>query len=146
MELVEEIRKWVGHEFDLAEFPVSEAEILDFALAVGETEPRFTDPKHPDFQAPPTFTAKFVSRRVLPEGFPAAGARGFDAGKTVTQHAPVRAGSVLRGHSKIADVYEKTGRTGSMVFIVHRMEFECGGEPVATVDWRMVRQPRQERE
>jgi hypothetical protein len=146
MELVEEVRKWVGREFDLAEFKVSEDEILDFAIAVGESEPRFTDPRHPDFQAPPTFTAKFVSRRVLPEAFPAGSARGFDAGKTVISHAPVRAGSVLRAHSKIADVYEKTGRTGSMVFIVHRMEFECEGEPVSTVDWRMVRQPQQARE
>jgi acyl dehydratase len=146
MELIEEIKTWVGREFDLAEFPVTESEILDFALAVGETEPRFLDPKHPDFQAPPTFTAKFVSRRVLPEAFPAGSARGFDAGKTVTAHAPVRAGTTLRAHSKIADVYEKTGRSGSMVFIVHRMEFECDGVPVSTVDWRMVRQPRQERE
>jgi hypothetical protein len=144
MELIEEVKKWVGREFDLAEFQVSEAEILDFALAVGETEPRFTDPRHPDFQAPPTFAAKFVSRRVLPDAFPAASARGFDAGKTVIWHAPIRAGRTLRAHSKIADVYEKTGRTGSMVFIVHRMEFECDGEPVATVDWRMVRQPRPE--
>ena len=80
----------------------------------------------------------------MPEAFPAASARGFDAGKTVTAQGPVRAGSVLRARSKIADVYEKTGRSGAMVLIVHRMEFECGGEPVSTVDWRMVRQPKQD--
>ena len=40
------------------------------------------------------------------------------------------------------DIYEKTGRSGLMVFIVHRMEFENqDGTPVSIVDWRLVRQP-----
>ena len=140
---VEGIKKeWVGHEFDTAEFEVTEADILGFAHAVGETDPRFTDPAHPDFQAPPTFTSRFVSRRILPEAFPHFGARGFDAGKSVLCKAPVRPGHRLVAHSKIADVYEKTGRSGPMVFIVHRMEFTSqDGEVLTIVDWRMVRQP-----
>ena len=39
------------------------------------------------------------------------------------------------------DVYAKTGRSGTMVFIVNRMTFsDQQGQPVATVDWRMIRQ------
>ena len=110
---IDEIKKnWVGHEFDTATFEVKEQEVLDFARAVGETEPRFTDPAHPDFQAPPTFTAKFMSRRILPESFPSLGSRGFDAGKTVNAYGPVRPGK-LTARSKIADVYEKTGRSAA---------------------------------
>jgi hydroxyacyl-ACP dehydratase HTD2-like protein with hotdog domain len=77
----------------------------------------------------------------MPEGFPAEDLRrAFDAGKCVTAHAPVRVGRKLAGDSRIADVYVKTGRTGSMVFIVHRMEFrDDAGQPVSTVDWRLVR-------
>jgi hydroxyacyl-ACP dehydratase HTD2-like protein with hotdog domain len=135
-------RDWVGKEFDVSDFRVSQADMLEYAHAVGETDPRFVDPEHPDFQAPPTFTAKFLSRRILPESFPFLGSRGFDAGKSVVVHAPLRPNTVLRAHSKIAEIYEKTGRTGSMVFIVHRMEFETDkGEAISTVDWRMVRQP-----
>lgn len=143
MEVIAGIKKeWIGRQFDVAEFKIKEHEALEFAGACGETEPRFTDPQHPDFQAPPTFTAKFVSRRILPEAFPRIGARGFDAGKTVVAHAPIRPGQTLTAHSKIADIYEKTGRSGSMVFIVHRMEFrDPKGELVSVVDWRMVRQP-----
>ena len=59
-------RKWIGREFDVAEFKVSEKGILAFSRACGETDPRFTDPEHPDFQAPPTFTSKYASRRILP--------------------------------------------------------------------------------
>lgn len=135
-------QEWVGHEFDVAEFRVSEEDILHLAHAVGETEPRFCDPSDPDFQAPPTLTSKFVSRRVLPEEFPRIGGRGFDAGKRVEVFAPVRPGDVLTAQSRIADIYEKTGRSGPMVFIVHQMEFHNQrGEKVSVVDWRMVRQP-----
>lgn len=134
--------EWVGLEFDTAEFEVTADDIVGFARAVGESEARFTDPEDPDFQAPPTYTGRFVSRRVLPENFPRWSGRGFDAGKSVTCHAPVRPGDRLVAHSKIADIYEKTGRSGSMVFIVHRMEFtNQHGALLSVVDWRMVRQP-----
>jgi hydroxyacyl-ACP dehydratase HTD2-like protein with hotdog domain len=119
---------------------VVEEEMLAFARACGETDPRFSDPAHPDFQAPPTYTARFLGRRVLPENFPSPMGRSFDAGKTVTVRLPVRRGDVLVAHSRIHEVYQKTGRSGSMTFIVHRMEFENQrGEIVSVVDWRMVR-------
>ncbi len=140
---IEDIKKnWVGHEFDVASFEVREPDILEYAEAVGETDPRFTDPAHPDFQAMETFPARFVSRRILPESFPRLGSRGFDAGKTVNAYGPIRPGDALTARSKIADAYEKTGRSGPMFFLVHRMEFENQkGELVSVVDWRMVRQP-----
>ena len=142
MALIEIDRAWIGKEFDHAEFKVKQEEMLAFARACGETDPRFTDPSHPNFQAPPTFTSKFVSRRILPEAFPYLGARGFDAGKTVEVLGPVRPDDTLTAHSKIADIYEKTGRSGHMLFIVHRMEFSNqDGQPVSVVDWRLVRQP-----
>ena len=143
MVLIGGIRKeWVGREFDVAEFEIREHEAIEFAKACGETEPRFLEPSDPDFQAPPTFTAKFVSRRILPEAFPSLGTRGFDGGKTVYAHAPIRPGETLTAKSKIADIYEKTGRSGPMVFLVHRMEFRNAlDELVSVVDWRMIRQP-----
>lgn len=142
MQVAEIKKQWVGHEFDTAEFEAKRDEMLEWAISVGEEDPRYVDASHPDFQAAPTFTAKFVSRRILPDAFPTLGMRGFDAGKTVNSYGPVRPGDVLTARSKIADVYEKTGRSGPMVFLVHRMEFENQkGELVSVVDWRMVRQP-----
>ena len=135
-------RDWTGFEFDTAEFKVTEQQILDFATSCGETDPRFTDPTHEDFQAPITFTSKFSGRRILPDDFPRLSRRGFDAGKRLEWIAPVRAGDTLTGTSTIYDIYEKTGRSGLMIFIVHRMEFRNqGGEVVSIVDWRMVQQP-----
>jgi hypothetical protein len=41
---------------------------------------------------------------------------------------------------QIADIYDKTGRSGTMVFIVNRMSFfDAKQRLVATVDWRMIR-------
>ena len=136
-------QEWAGVEFDTADFVVSEQEMLDFAMACGEVDPRYTDPQHADFQAPTTFTAKFSGRRILPKDFPRIARRGgFDAGKCVEAHAPVRVGDTITGASRIHDIYEKTGRSGQMIFIVHRMEFRNQHrELVSIVDWRMVQQP-----
>jgi len=132
---------WVEHEFDRTEFVVDRQQMLDWAEACGETDPRFCDPDHPDFQAHPSFTTKFGSLRVLPEGFPRIGnGRGIDGGKAVEVTGPIRAGDVLTARSQLADIYEKTGRSGTMIFIVHRMVFSNpAGDEVATVDWRMIR-------
>ncbi len=132
--------KWVGFEFDRSEFRVDGQRMLDWAQACGEIDPRFVDPENPDYQAHPTFTAQFGARRILPEGFPKLGKGGFDGGKAVECKGPIRAGDVLTGDSQIADIYTKTGRSGTMIFIVHRMTFSNeAGEPVSTVDWRIMR-------
>ena len=53
---------------------------------------------------------------------------------------PVRPGEVLTGRNSIADIYAKTGRSGTMVFIVHRMTLHnSSGEHVATVDLRQIK-------
>lgn len=135
--------RWVGEQFDLSTFTADVDKMVGWAEAVGETDPRFLDPDHEDFQAHPTFTTHLVSRRVLPEGFPSIGGqRGMDGGKSVEVHHPIRAGDELRASTTIADIYTKTGRSGTMVFIVQRMDFvNQRDEQVSTVDWRMIRQP-----
>ena len=60
---------WCGRQFDEARFEVDAKEMVEFAEACGETAPRFTDPSHPDFQAPPSYTSKFHGRRAMPEDF-----------------------------------------------------------------------------
>ncbi|MCP4036774.1 MAG: MaoC family dehydratase, partial [bacterium] len=54
-------------------------------------------------------------------------------------YAPMRPGDTITGRSQIHDIYEKTGRSGPMMFVVHRMEFtNQDGVKVAIVDWRVV--------
>jgi hypothetical protein len=133
-------RDWAGAAFDTAEFEIRPEDLRDFALACGETAPHYTDPDDPGFRAVPNFTSRYVGRRILPDDFPRfSNGFGFDAGKAVTVLGPIRPGDRITARSQIHDIYTKTGRSGTMLFIVHRMEFSNQrGEPVSIVDWRMV--------
>ncbi|MEM9564711.1 MAG: MaoC family dehydratase N-terminal domain-containing protein [Actinomycetota bacterium] len=132
---------WAGTEFETATFEIDATRLVDWAAACGETDPRFVDPDHPDFQAHPNFTACLGTGRMLPEDFPRFGdGFGIDGGKTVDVHGPVRPGDTLTGRASVHDVYDKTGRSGTMVFIIHRMDFANeAGETVSTVDSKMIR-------
>ena len=53
MDLVEGIdMRLIRTEFDSVTFDVTEHEIVEYAASCGDTDPRFTDPAHLDFQAP----------------------------------------------------------------------------------------------
>ena len=139
MEIEELKRKFLNLDFDQREFPVRVEAMVDFATAVGETAAHYTDPNHPEFRAVPTFPARFHGRRMLPEDFPRLGGIPLDAGKAVMPKAPIRAGVTLVGRSHLHEIFEKTGRSGRMIFLVARMEVRAPDETlVAIVDSRMV--------
>ena len=140
MEDIEEVKaKFVGAQFEDKVFEVEADSIVGFSKACGETSPRFIDPSHPDFQAPPTFASCFARGRNMPKDFPTFGGVAFDGGKDVQPHAPIRPGVPLVGRSHVHDVYAKSGRSGRMVFVVTRMELSTkDGTPVATADTRLA--------
>jgi hypothetical protein len=75
---------------------------------------------------------------MLPEDFPRIGLP-MDGGKAVMPQAPIRAGVTLIGKSHLHEIYEKTGRTGRMIFLISRMEvFDPSGKLVSIVDSRQV--------
>ena len=132
---------WVGRVFQEFDLVVDRERMLEFAISGGETDLRFVDPGDPDFQASTGFPTHINVARMLPDDFPQIGTGGIDGGKSIEWYQPMRAGDALHAEVQIADIYEKTGRSGTMVFIVNRMTFkDADGAPVATVDWRMIRQ------
>jgi acyl dehydratase len=140
-------RTMVGKEFDHTVFPpVTEAEILAYAAAYGETNPLYSDPAaaargpYGGLIAPPTFAVSLRGNHFMPREMPRnLGRSGFDAGKDIEIGAPIRAGDVLTGSSTVHDIYEKTGRSGTMVFIVFRTTVtNQHGEMVAVVDQKMM--------
>ncbi len=137
---VEAVKKeHLGHEFDETTFEIDGEILATYARACGETESRYLDPGDPEFRAVPNFATSFHGRRSLPDSFPVSLMRSFDAGKSVENLAPIRPGDTITGRSHIHDIYEKTGRSGPMMFLVHRMEFTNQDDvKVAVVDWRLV--------
>jgi N-terminal half of MaoC dehydratase len=134
--------EWVGRVFQEIDLVVDRERMLEWAIACGETDPRFIDPDHPDFQASTAFPTHVNAARMLPDNFPQFGSgRGIDGGKSIEWHRPMRPGDHLHATVQISDVYDKTGRSGTRTFIVNRMTFtDAQGRLVATVDWRMIRQ------
>jgi acyl dehydratase len=136
----------LGQVFDETSFPpVTKEEITEYAASLGETNPLYTDEaaaaKGPygGLIASPTFVTKLRAQKFTPEHLPKFGKVGFDGGRDLELYAPVRPGDQLTMLSTIHEIYEKTGRTGSMYFIVIRNEVKNQkGEKVAVIDHRIM--------
>lgn len=135
-------RSLVGSEYDrTVPPPITAEQIREYAAITGETNPRYTTAPDGQLVAPPTFVVSLRGRGFIPRNLPKelAARTGFDAGKDIEFGPPVRVGDVLTTTSTIHDIYEKTGRSGSMVFIVLRtLVTNQRGERVATIDQRMM--------
>ena len=139
-------RSILGAVFDETSFaPIRKEEILEFAAALGETNPLYTDEAaaadgpYGGLVAPPTFITKLRPNKMTPENMPKFGKFGFDGGRDLDVFGPVRPGDALKMVSKIHDTYEKTGRSRSMYFIVLRNEVSNqNGEKVAVIDHRIM--------
>jgi MaoC dehydratase-like protein len=126
-------RSIIGSEFDRTTLdPVTPQEIDDYVAASGE-------PSASAGVAPPTFVVRLRGRHFMPKNMPNLGRAGFDAGKDIDFGVPIRVGDVLTSVSTVHDIYEKTGRTGSMAFLVLRtVVTNQRGEQVAVIDQKMM--------
>ena len=131
----------IGQEFDrTVEGPVTAEELVAFARALGETRPEYTE-AGPALVAHPTYCVRFRGGRFYPESLYKVidVRRGFDAGKDIALGEPIRPGDTLEVRSTLHEVYEKTGRTGSMYFVVIRFTLvNQRGDVVAVVDNRFM--------
>ena len=141
-------RSIIGREFDHTVFaPVTKEQILAYAAACEETNPLYTDEAaaargpYGGLIAPPTFPVRLRGRHFMPKNLPKglASLTGFDAGKDIEFGVPVRPGDILTTSSTVHDIYEKTGRSGRMTFIVFRTTVtNQRNEMVAVVDQQMM--------
>lgn len=60
------------------------------------------------------------------------------AGSAIEFLAPITIGSTVRKSSRIADIAEKTGNTGPLVFVKVENEYEVGGQTVLTETQSLV--------
>ena len=126
-------RSVVGSEFDrTTHAPVTPADVEAYVAASGESCPA-------EGVAPPTFVVSLRSHRFIPKSLAQLGRAGLDAGKDIEFGAPIRVGDVLTTVSTVYDIYEKTGRSGPMGFIVLRtVVSNQRSEVVAVIDQRMM--------
>ncbi|MGA2412242.1 MAG: MaoC family dehydratase N-terminal domain-containing protein [Candidatus Binataceae bacterium] len=136
----------IGRVFENTEpVPVTAEMISTFCDAIGENNPIHTDPEaakkgpYGKLTAPPSFAVTFRNGRHFLDHIPRFGKQGFDAGKDVEFVAPIHPGDAITLSSHLKEIYEKTGRTGSMAFVIVRTTLRNqNGEEVAHVDHRFM--------
>jgi hypothetical protein len=131
-------RSLIGSEFDFTVFePVTSDEILEYSAASGE--PSALPDEADGVVAPPTFVVRLRGQRFMPASLAEIGRHGLDAGKEIELGVPIRAGDVLAARSTVHAIYEKTGRSGTMTFLVLRTAVtNQRDEQVAIIDQKMM--------
>lgn len=123
-------RSFLGKEIPAGPFEVTRDLILGFCRAIGDSNPLYTDEAaagragFAGLVAPPTLCTLLVREFNLPNiHLQFKGRGGGLGGEVVRPLAPIVAGDVLHGVTRLKDVYAKTGRSGSMVFVVWETTF-----------------------
>lgn len=116
-------RSLLGKEFSRVEQHVTRDMIFEYADIIGVTDPVHRDTQaarargYRDIIAPSTFVTWHGAQPIAP---PAMGfnGTGINAGYTCTFHSVVYPGDILIYSTCLVDMYEKTGRSGTMRFVV----------------------------
>ena len=122
-------RSLYGKEHQAGPFEVTKEMIQAFSRSIRDPNPLYTDETvaraagYPGSVAPPTLCTIFVRRVSLPDIRLKFGRLRFHAGQRVQPRAPIIAGDFLTASSHLKEVYPKTGRSGTMVFIVWETTF-----------------------
>ena len=116
-------RSLLGKEFSCYEQHVTRAMILEYTEIIGAKDPVYTDPQaaqacgYRDIIAPPTFVTWRGAHPIAPPemGFDGTG---INAGYACTFSGVIYPGDTLLYSTCLVDMYEKTGRSGTMRFVV----------------------------
>lgn len=139
--LTDEIRAWIGREFPPVTGEVTARDIERFAIAVDDLNPLYLDPeqaaasRHGGIIAPPMFYEIPVTRptplgRLRPDGLggsremPSLPLKRIMAGGVDCEfHTPMRPGDTITARRKLAEIVEREGRSGPMIFLTWETRF-----------------------
>ncbi len=136
--LLEKLKGTVGQEVILqAPDEMGRSSLRQYSLAIGDFNPLYSDREFakayglPDVMAPPTLicdTWQYVDGDMDDRGDllgrgPIRELEGLRAGNEYEFFQPIHPDDVITAHWTVKDVYEKTGRTGSIIFQVIETAF-----------------------
>jgi acyl dehydratase len=133
-----------GKEFPPYTVTVERGRIKDFARAIGDLNPFYLDDRvgaaseFGDVIAPPTFPITFrdenADTNTLLKELGTDISRILHGEQEFELHRPIRAGETLLCRPRLADIYEKGGRSGPMAFVVRETAVtDANNELVATL-------------
>jgi acyl dehydratase len=140
----------IGRVFEDTEPVVVETQqIRDYCAALGEDDPIYTDQEaarlgpFDTLTAPPSYVLILRTGKDFLGHIPRLANNMMDAGRDLDLLEPVRAGDRLRLVSQIKEIYEKTGRSGPMAFVIVRSTvLNQNQQVVAHIDHHFIQRNR----
>jgi acyl dehydratase len=126
--VIEFDRSALGVESAPISYDVEKGAIRKFVEAIGDDDPIYYDENAAQaagfktIPAPPTFLCTFRTQ-ALPDLKIQFGRVRLNGGNEYEYHQPIYAGDTITVVAKYGDVTERTGRSGSMVFITTELTF-----------------------
>ena len=129
-----------GKEYAPFTVTVERGKIKEFARAIGDLSPFYLDDavgrasQWGDIIAPPTFPTTF--RDETADTGSMLRDLGVDIGRILhgeqefEHYKPIRPGETYLCRSRVTDIYEKTGRSGAMAFVVREMAVTDGDNEI----------------
>ena len=133
----------IGKEFPPYAVTVERSKIKEFARAVGDLNPFYLDDRvgaaseWGDIIAPPTFATTFRDESFDYNAF--LRELGTDISRVLhgeqefELHRPLQPGRTYLCRARVVDVYEKTGKSGAMAFVVRETAITERDELVGTM-------------
>jgi acyl dehydratase len=159
----DDLKKLIGQPMSKSTVVVERGPVANFALAVGDRNPVYRDPRaaeeagFPAIPAPPTWPFVMMSwgefAEVQPTDKPKANAMAEVIGPLMaggglilhgeqefTYHRPVFVGDVLEGEGTVVDAYAKESKGRTMTFIVIETLWKdtTNGEPVVSSKFNLI--------
>jgi acyl dehydratase/predicted metal-dependent phosphoesterase TrpH len=119
----------IGQEVHAGALEVTLESIASYCEALEETNPLYTDAAWAESEGPygsiiaPPGILNTASLRSGPDPQVRFGDQSFMAGSRLETFAPIRPGDTIDAYTQVKEVYEKTGRSGRMAFIVRRVRY-----------------------
>jgi acyl dehydratase len=136
-------RAVLGKEYPPYPVTVERGRIKDFARAIGDLNPLYLDDRigaaseWGDIIAPPTFPTTFrdeTGGAALLQDLGVDISRVLHGEQEFELHRALRPGETFLCRSKVVDIYEKSGRSGGLAFVVRETAVTDGAnEIVATM-------------
>jgi len=132
--VVDRLRSRIGVDGPAVTAPVEAGHVRRFVEAIGDPNPRWRE------EAPPTFLVALAPASIHLAEAEEYGRGWLNGGNRFEYFAPVRIGDEITAIGRVAEVYEKEGSTGNLLFIVFETEYRNQrGELTARLRGTMIR-------
>lgn len=131
--ITDEMRKLVGVESEPSAYEIEKEAIRRWAEAIGDPNPLYHDEAYAkkcgyrSIIAPPCFMGTYaypVKAGKLTERPVGKTTRGLNGGNEYEFFKPIQANDTITVTRKIAEIYERDGRLGRMLFIINESTFK----------------------